>query len=1223
MSIIRTMASQPATQQLLRRTVTSSLGVSLGTGLARCFGTKKMSVKLDGKKTELESGRLLTRLREKKIDLPVICFHPDIINSGGRCRACAVKVDGKIVPSCVNYVRENSVIETRTLELESLRQTALAVDPSYGKQSTLKRCVDLAKSSEPQIKEGTVRPRTRYVIRDPSLCNHCNLCVEMCRTVQGVGAVADVRGNGVVNEVTTFHGTPLTQSECVTCGQCINVCPTGALKEASSVDVARDAFADPSKAKVIQFAPAVRVALAEEFGCKPGERSLTKEMVEAARRLGENVFVFDTNFTADLTIIEEGHELLERLRLALTGTSKHADVSKALPQITSCSPGWVQYCEKNYSDLLDHVSSAKSPMQMAGALTKRYWAPKNGIAKESVVSMAIMPCVAKKLEADRPEFSDHGLKDVDIVLTTREYAELLRQHDIDPTKLTPESPLGEFDQPFGIASGAGLIFGATGGVMEAAVRTAYELVTGRPVPFRKLAVEPVRGMKGVKSAALTLEDVQPDWKFLEGVDLKVAVAHGLQNARALCDEIRDAVALGKPPPYHFVEIMCCPGGCLGGGGQPKPTSIETKIERAKLIYKEDGELPLRKSHENPAIQQLYDDLLHEPMSHKAHALLHTTYTPQHTEAHEYLAQHKEEAEVVRQAVFASEEALRKYPHGSRALLTNMLSDIVDKFGYVSDAAVVAISDHVGASAIDIESILSHYHFFPREPTTKPQLYLCESMHCRQHGMEDVMKHLKERKIPFHVTSWLGWSVDGAPAALVKKVGDPHVHHMLNIKVNDPRLDDLENFHNPYPDPNFNVLTTRRFSPTAPSVLDDVLLSEEDWSILENGRCPVSKKAFSMDPSELIDNLDCAELRGCGGAGFPTHLKWRAVRDQNPFATKYVVVNADEGLPSTFKDYYLLQNKRTRMRMLVGVAIAAHAVRAKDIFVYLRYEYKNFKELLEDDFDYYRTVLNPEVADDLTFTVVLGGGPYICGEETALFESLEGNLPQARSQRSVFPTKAGLFGAPTLISNVETFAWIPAIVYHGGSQFYDLAHLPELGGAKLVSISGDVTTPTLAAIPMGMTLRRVLEENAGIPVEDIAACEVGGLTETLTYPPEFDQPLSLAFKPGHLSAGGSIVVFSKEKFDEVRVFRAKAKFYDTESCQLCAPCRQGAKIFRNSVDAIINDSIPINHDTLDALHHIFHSMELNSNCGHGKACGKTARLLLDERRQAEEVLIHAH
>ncbi|KAJ8598396.1 hypothetical protein CTAYLR_003007 [Chrysophaeum taylorii] len=1177
---------------------------------------KVFPVRVNGEAVRLGGGLLLTSLQALGVRLPFICWHPDIIDSGGRCRACSVVVDGKMKPACTTYVREGMIIDTKSELVRSLREAAMAVDPKFKSETRLGSAAEIL-ALRPSSKEGTVHPRTRYVIRQPELCNHCNLCVQMCRGVQGVAAIGELRDGGTdaelsATEVKGFHGTPLPQTECVNCGQCINVCPTGALREASALDVVREAMRDPTRPKVIQFAPAVRVALAEEFGKAPGEQSLTREMVAAARLLGDNVHVFDTNFSADLTIIEEANELLERIRRSLTGEKRYGpdDIHEALPQITSCSPGWVTFVEKNFHDLLPNVSSCKSPMQMAGALTKQYWARKHGVDPNDVVSIAVMPCVAKKYEADRPEFSTDGIPHVDAVLTTREYAELLRTHDVDPTALDPTSKLAEFDRPFGIASGAGLIFGATGGVMEAALRTAYEVVTGRPVPFAKLDVQPVRGMQGVKAAAVKLENVSREWKFLEGVEVKVAVAHGLSNARKLCEEIRLANHHGLPPPYHFVEVMCCPGGCLGGGGQPKPTSMDIKKERAKLIYKEDRDLPLRKSHENPAIKELYRDFLHEPMGHASHELLHTTYSARRPEARVLLSQSSD-------AKFVKDDILHKrYPEGSRALLTNMFSDVVDVIGYVSEGAIAAIADHVGASPVNIESALSHYHYFPRSPETPDTtVYVCESIHCRQHGSDRVREQLERRGIKYHMTSWLGWCVDGAPAALVKRVGDSRIHHLANIQSpNDPRFDSLDTFENPLPDINFNVLSMRRFSPNAPSVIEDVMLSDADKNILASGTCPVSLKAYATDPEELIKDLDCSMLRGCGGAGFPTHIKWKAVRDQPP-GRKCVVVNADEGLPSTFKDYYLLRNQSSRMRMLTGMAIAAHVVGAKECYIYLRYEYKNLKPLIEEDFRRYRTQLNAKVPDDLEFIVCLGGGPYVCGEETALFESLEGNLPQARTKRE-FPTVRGLFDVPTLVSNVETFAWIPSIVYHGGDEFHDLAMLPELGGAKLISLSGDVAVPTLAAIPMGMTLRAVLEESAGIPIEDIAAVEVGGLTEMLTYPSDFDLPLSLAFKPGHLSAGGSIVVFRKDNFDPKHIFRAKAKFYEIESCQLCAPCREGSKIFRNTVDTIMDDDARLNDDTLDTLHHVFHSMELLSNCGHGKACGKTARIMLDNKQKTQ-------
>uniref|UniRef100_A0A7S3NHS2 4Fe-4S ferredoxin-type domain-containing protein n=1 Tax=Aureoumbra lagunensis TaxID=44058 RepID=A0A7S3NHS2_9STRA len=1192
---------------------------------------RTVNVLLNGKRVALQEGRLYPALVAAGIELPAICWHPDILNSGGRCRVCAVKINGKVATSCTNFVRELMEIETDTADLRELRDTAMAVDPKYRTESGLATAVgelDKVRTSITSSKDGTVHPRTPYVIRQPELCNHCNLCVEMCKSVQGVGAIGEIREIGdesslSATEVKAFHGAPLPTTECVNCGQCINVCPTGALREASCVDEVNEVMKDPSVPKVFQFAPSVRVALAEEFGKAPGEMSLTKQMVAATRMMGDNIYVFDTNFTADLTIIEEGNELLERLRRVLTGKKMLGPdhMETALPMITSCSPGWVTYCEKNYADLIPNVSSCKSPQQMAGSLIKHFWSKRHGYEPANVISISVMPCVAKKQEASREEFIDaNGVREVDYVLTTREFAELMKLNGVDPTKTDPSIPLGDshwgltlgdFDDPFGQASGAGLIFGATGGVMEAALRTAYEVVTGRPVPFARLDIQPVRGMDGVKVASVPLRDVLPEWGFLEGVDVKVAVAHGLTNARKLCDEIQLAKEKNEPPPYHFVEVMCCPGGCLGGGGQPKPTSTEIKMKRASLIYAEDHGLPLRKSHENASVRRLYDEFLVQPLAHHSHELLHTHYKAKDTEPRTFAFSHNDQVQDVLHLLVQN-----GYPRDTRALLTNMFSDIVDKYGYVSDSAIVAIADHVGASPVNIESILSHYHFFPRSPNTpKTSIYLCESHHCRQHGMSEIKQHLKDRGIPYHMTSWLGWSVDGGPAALIKHVGDSRVHHMLNITKNDPRLDDLEHFVNPLPEPNFNVLTMRRYSERAPSVLDDIVLSEEDEQIAKMGLCPVSQKAFAMDPDELIDHLDCASLRGCGGAGFPTHLKWRSVRDASA-ENKCVVVNADEGLPSTFKDYYLTRDASCRMRMLVGVATACHVVGAKQAYVYLRYEYKNLKSLIEADWEMYRTKMNP-LAKNIPLTVVLGGGPYICGEETALFESLEGNLPQARTKRHQFPTDSGLFGWPTLVSNVETFAWIPSIIYHGGVWFHDLAVLPELGGAKLISISGDVAKPTLAAIPMGVTLRSVLEETAGIPIDEIAACEVGGLTEELTYPQDFDQPLTLAFKAGHLSAGGSIVVFSKKNFDEKRIFRTKAKFYDVESCQLCSPCREGAKVFRYGVDSIMDENTTLSADTIETYQHLFHSMEVLSNCGHGKACGKTARTILEKKNKVQD------
>jgi len=367
---------------------------------------------------------------------------------------------------------------------------------------------------------------------------------------------------------------------------------------------------DPTKHVVVQTAPAVRVAIAEAFNIPSGTAAKGK-MVTALKKMGFDS-VFDTDFTADLTIIEEGTELLTRLKKALVDKEK-----VALPLITSCSPGWINFIEHNYPDLLSNLSTCKSPQQMFGALAKTYFADKAGIDPKDMVSVSIMPCTAKKFEADRPEMRDSNYKDVDYVLTTRELAAMIKQSGMNLMELEDS----EYDAPMGISTGAAVIFGATGGVMEAALRTAYELVTGREVPFANLDITPVRGMEGVREASILIENPVDEWKFLDGAVLKVAIAHGLVNARKLMDKLR-AGELN----YHFVEIMACPGGCIGGGGQPIPTNKCIRKKRASLIYEDDKSSVMRKSHQNPAVTQLYKEFLGTPLGEKSHKLLHTHYT---------------------------------------------------------------------------------------------------------------------------------------------------------------------------------------------------------------------------------------------------------------------------------------------------------------------------------------------------------------------------------------------------------------------------------------------------------------------------------------------------------------------------------------------------------------------------------------------------------------------
>jgi iron-only hydrogenase group A len=390
------------------------------------------------------------------------------------------------------------------------------------------------------------------------------------------------------------------------------VCPVGAIIEHSNINDVWAAIEDPKKTVVVQTAPAIRAALGEVFGYEPGTL-VTGKMVSALRRLGFDK-VFDTNFTADLTIIEEGTELLTRLKKALV---EKKPVS--LPMFTSCSPGWIKFAEYYYPEILPNLSTCKSPQQMFGAIAKTYLAEKLGKKPEDIFVVSVMPCTAKKFECSRPEMNDAGMeRDVDVVLTTRELGRMIQQAGIDFRSLPDE----EMDHPLGLSTGAADIFANTGGVMEAALRTAYELVTGKSLPVNNLHVEPLAGLDGIKEASLTIYGTTSDWSFLEGVTLKVAVAHGLGNARKLIEMIKNGTA-----QYHFIEVMTCPGGCIGGGGQPRFTTNDIRLKRIDAIYKEDEGKKLRKSHENPHIKVIYDEFLKEPLGEKSHHLLHTDYTP--------------------------------------------------------------------------------------------------------------------------------------------------------------------------------------------------------------------------------------------------------------------------------------------------------------------------------------------------------------------------------------------------------------------------------------------------------------------------------------------------------------------------------------------------------------------------------------------------------------------
>ncbi len=588
----------------------------------------KINLVIDHIQVSVDAGSTILEAAKKlKIKIPTLCYHEDLCVAGN-CRVCVVEQMGsdRLIPSCATPASEGMEILTNSLKVRNARKHVVDLLVSEHRAECTRcykngNCELQNLSSEYLIGEDTLIdlvPLKEYstdyfspsIIKDDSKCIRCQRCVRTCDQLQNIGALT-VAYKGEHMKVSSFFEKPMYEVVCTNCGQCVNRCPTGALIERNYIDEVWSAINNPEKHLVVQTAPAVRIALGEALGMKPGN-IVTGKMVAALRRLGFDS-VLDTDFTADLTIIEEGNELLQRLKAVLV--DKNPEVK--LPMTTSCSPGWIKYIEHMYPDLLPNVSTAKSPQQMFGALVKTFYAQKIKVDPESIVSVSIMPCTAKKYEANRPEMHASGYRDVDLVLTTRELGRMIDQAGIDFQSLENE----EFDSIMGKSSGAAVIFGATGGVMEAALRTAYEVVTGREVPFEGLNIVPVRGMKEVKEASIKIEDPLPEWSFLDGVELKTCVAHGLANAKKVMDNVKKGLS-----NYHFIEIMACPGGCLGGGGQPIPTNLEIRKQRSKAIYQEDAGKPIRKSHENPEVVKLYEEFLKKPLGHKSHELLHTSYT---------------------------------------------------------------------------------------------------------------------------------------------------------------------------------------------------------------------------------------------------------------------------------------------------------------------------------------------------------------------------------------------------------------------------------------------------------------------------------------------------------------------------------------------------------------------------------------------------------------------
>ena len=570
-----------------------------------------VSLTIDGVKVEVPKGTtILEAAKRVGIDIPTLCFLKDI-NEMGDCRMCIVEVEGRrgFATSCIQTVEDGMVVHTHTPNVLEARHVILDLIIS----NHAKDCLTCTRSGNCELQTLAVKfnvlkvefpgEMTKHkiddlspsIVRDFNKCILCRRCVAACKNVQKIGAI-DCINRGFESCISTVGDHSLNDVNCTNCGQCIQACPTGALHEKETIDDVWVKLKDPDTYVVVQTAPAVRIALGEEFGMPIGT-NVTGKMVTALKRLGFNK-VFDTNTGADFTIMEEANEFIERLK-----------ENDSLPMITSCSPGWVKYIEMNYPELLSHLSTCKSPHQMFGALIKTYFAKKEGISPEKIYVVSVMPCIAKKFERQRTEMKNDGLYDVDNVITTRELSRMIKQANIEFDKLEDST----FDNPMGEATGAAAIFGTTGGVMEAALRTAQDTLTGNDLP--KIVFEQVRGGDGIKRATINIA----------GKDIKVVAASGLANAQKIMEEIKSGKA-----DYQFVEIMACPGGCVMGGGQPiKSSKIRREVDvrklRADALYKIDEKSIIRKSHENPVVKKIYEEFLEEPGSYRAHKLLHTHY----------------------------------------------------------------------------------------------------------------------------------------------------------------------------------------------------------------------------------------------------------------------------------------------------------------------------------------------------------------------------------------------------------------------------------------------------------------------------------------------------------------------------------------------------------------------------------------------------------------------
>lgn len=567
--------------------------------------SKLINLTIDGEKIEVPEGTTILQAASLlNVHIPTLCYHEDQAVKAV-CRICVVEVDGqRLLPAaCSTPVSEGMVVKTASPKVIAARKNIMELILARHPQDCLNcskngscelqkiaRDLNMTRPNryEQDIRSARFDDSSSSIVRDMRKCILCNRCVEVCSGKQGVMVMAK-ENRGFDTVIVPPYGKKLVDTSCVNCGQCVQVCPVGAISINDDTEKVYSQI-EAGKTMVVQIAPSVRITLAESLGYAPGTVT-TGKIVHALHKIGFK-WVFDSDFSADLTIMEEGTEFLNRLNNGGT-----------LPLITSCCPAWVKYCETYAYDELEHLSSAKSPQQMFGAVIKTYFAKKENIDPADICSVSVMPCTAKKFECKRPEFNDSGYQDVDISITVVELAKMIRTAGIDFDDLDDHP----FDSPFGLGSGAGQIFGSTGGVMEAALRTVSEVVTGKPL--QKLEFEAVRGLDSVREAELTLN----------GQTLKVAIVHGLSNVKPLLEQIQEGTS-----PYHFIEVMACEGGCIGGGGN-EPKTMKKVRERQRAIYEEDKKLPLRKSHENPYVKALYEDYLKEPLSAEAHRLLHTKY----------------------------------------------------------------------------------------------------------------------------------------------------------------------------------------------------------------------------------------------------------------------------------------------------------------------------------------------------------------------------------------------------------------------------------------------------------------------------------------------------------------------------------------------------------------------------------------------------------------------